>query len=104
MSGAENHAIARRERLETLVHTTDGAAIAEVDLRLRGPGEFFGTAQHGAPALRVANPLRDHELLALAREEAFALAESPARAAELEALLGRLGHGWQRRYELAEVG
>jgi ATP-dependent DNA helicase RecG len=93
-----------QERLETLVRTTDGAAIAEVDLRLRGPGEFFGTAQHGAPALRVANLLRDHELLALARDEAFALAEAPGRAAELDALLPRLGPGWQRRYELAEVG
>jgi ATP-dependent DNA helicase RecG len=93
-----------RERLETLVRASDGAAIAEVDLRLRGPGEFFGTAQHGAPALRVANPLRDHELLLLAREEAFTLAESAGRAAELEALLARLDPGWQRRYELAEVG
>jgi len=93
-----------RERLETLVRTTDGAEIAEVDLRLRGPGEFFGTAQHGAPTLRIANPLRDHELLTLARQEAFALVDTPSRAAELAELLRKLGAGWHRRYELAEVG
>jgi ATP-dependent DNA helicase RecG len=93
-----------RERLETLAGTTDGAKIAEADLRLRGPGEFFGTAQHGIPGLHLANPLRDHEWLILARQEAFALAETPSRAAELDALLERLGSGWRRRYELAEVG
>ena len=92
------------ERLETMVRTTNGAEIAETDLRLRGPGEFFGTAQHGAPALRVASLLRDHDLLELARKEAFALAGEESRTAELERLLGSLDPNWQRRYELAKVG
>jgi ATP-dependent DNA helicase RecG len=93
-----------RERLDTLVRTTNGAEIAEADLRLRGPGEFFGTAQHGAPALRVASLLRDHQLLELARREAFALAEDEARAARLERALASHDPSWQRRYELARVG
>jgi ATP-dependent DNA helicase RecG len=93
-----------RERMETLVRTANGAEIAEADLRLRGPGEFFGTAQHGAPALRVASLLRDHDLLELARREAFALAGDDARKAHLERLLASLDPNWQRRYELAKVG
>jgi ATP-dependent DNA helicase RecG len=93
-----------RERIETLVRTDDGATIAEADLKLRGPGEFFGTAQHGAPALRVASLLRDRDLLDLSRREAFAIASEPARAPELERLLASLDPRWQRRYELAKVG
>ncbi|HEV2490374.1 MAG TPA: hypothetical protein VGT03_11235, partial [Candidatus Acidoferrales bacterium] len=78
--------------------------IAEQDLKLRGPGEFFGTKQHGDTAFHVAHPLRDHKLLELARGEAFALAEDSARASELERLLSFLGPAWQRRYRLASVG
>ncbi len=62
-----------RERLETMVQTSDGFKIAEVDLRLRGPGEFFGTRQSGLPALRIANLVEDMNLLNLARKEAFDL-------------------------------
>ncbi len=93
-----------RQRLETLVRTSSGSEIAEVDLRLRGPGEFFGTAQHGAPAFSIANPLRDYELLELARREAFALVEDPARAHELDGVRAALGGSWAQRYELARVG
>jgi len=92
------------ERLETLVRTSDGALIADADLKLRGPGEFFGTAQHGAPALRVASLLRDHDLLDLARREAFAMAADDGRQGELERLLASLDAHWERRYELAKVG
>jgi len=63
-----------RKRLQTLVDTTDGFRIAEVDLELRGPGEFFGTRQHGLPELKIANLVSDGRLLVAAREEAFALA------------------------------
>src|SRR5439155_6870761 len=52
-----------RERIRTLVDTSDGFEIAEMDLKLRGPGEFLGTRQSGLPALRVANILRDQEIL-----------------------------------------
>jgi ATP-dependent DNA helicase RecG len=64
-----------RVRLDTMVETTDGFKIAEVDLKLRGPGEFFGTRQSGIPGFRIANLVDDHELLSLARKEAFALVQ-----------------------------
>lgn len=62
-----------RMRIETMVQTTDGFKIAEVDLKLRGPGEFFGTQQSGIPALRIANLIDDADLLTMARTEAFNL-------------------------------
>jgi len=58
---------AARERIRTLVDSTDGFHISEIDLKLRGPGEFFGTKQSGLPSLRVANILRDAEILEIAR-------------------------------------
>ena len=93
-----------KQRLETMVATTDGFAIAEMDLKLRGPGEFFGTRQHGALSLEVANPLRDRELLETARREAFAFAANPEREAARRSLLASLTPEWQRRYQLAAVG
>jgi len=73
--------IARR-RLEVLTETTDGFRIAEEDLRLRGPGEIFGTRQHGLPELKVADLVEDFELLRLARRDAFAIiADDPALTA-----------------------
>jgi ATP-dependent DNA helicase RecG len=93
-----------RARLETMVRTTDGFEIAETDLQLRGPGEFFGTRQSGQLGFHVANPLRDRELLELARKEAFALAEQPAQKEALQRVLRLLPGEWQRRYHLARVG
>jgi ATP-dependent DNA helicase RecG len=93
-----------RERLETMVKTTNGFEIAETDLQLRGPGEFFGTRQHGLLGFNVANPLRDRELLELARLEAFAIVEKPDAASELTELLARMGPSWRQRYRLAEIG
>jgi ATP-dependent DNA helicase RecG len=92
------------DRIETMVATTNGFEIAERDLKLRGPGEFFGTRQHGDAAFTVAQPLRDHEILELARREAFALAEIPARAEEVIARLEATSPAWQKRYQLASVG
>jgi len=66
---------AARQRLEVLQETDDGFRIAEEDLRLRGPGEFFGTRQHGLPELKVADLVEDFELLRLARRDAFAMVE-----------------------------
>lgn len=63
-----------QQRLETMVQTTDGFAIAEADLRLRGPGQLFGTKQHGLPELRVASIIEDFSLLEAARTDAFAIA------------------------------
>lgn len=58
-------------RLNTMTQTNDGFKIAEVDLKLRGPGEFFGTRQHGLPELKIADPIQDTDLLIKARDEAF---------------------------------
>ncbi len=93
-----------QQRLETMVATNDGFAIAEMDLQLRGPGEFFGTRQHGALGLGVANPLRDRELLESARREAFDLVCNPESAPARRRLLESLDPEWQRRYRLASVG
>ena len=91
------------ERLTTMVRTNDGFEIAEVDLRLRGPGELFGTRQHGDTGFHVANPLRDFDLLEMARREALALIEA-GESPELARLLAYLGPQWKHRYQLAEIG
>jgi len=93
-----------RARLETMVRTDNGFEIAETDLQLRGPGEFFGTRQSGDLGFHVANPLRDRELLELARKEAFTLAEEPGQKETLQRTLRLLPTEWQRRYRLAHVG
>jgi ATP-dependent DNA helicase RecG len=93
-----------RERIEAMVATSNGFEIAERDLKQRGPGEFFGTRQHGDAAFSFAQPLRDHELLEFARREAFALAEDPARAKDVVARLEAISPAWQKRYHLASVG
>ncbi len=93
-----------RARLETMVRTSNGFEIAETDLQLRGPGEFFGTRQHGSLGFNIANPLRDRAVLELARREAFALAEDPAQAGALQDVLRALPPQWSRRYHLARVG
>ncbi|HWG59371.1 MAG TPA: ATP-dependent DNA helicase RecG [Candidatus Acidoferrales bacterium] len=93
-----------RERLETMVATSNGFEIAERDLKQRGPGQFFGTRQHGDAAFSAAQPLRDRELLEAARREAFALAEDRAGAEEVVARLESLSPAWQKRYLLASVG
>jgi ATP-dependent DNA helicase RecG len=93
-----------RARLDTMVRTSNGFEIAETDLQLRGPGEFFGTRQSGDLGFHIANPLRDKELLESARKEAFALAEEPAERETLHRLMRLLPGEWQRRYHLARVG
>ncbi len=93
-----------RARLETMVQTNDGFKIAETDLLLRGPGEFFGTRQSGDLGFHIANPLRDKDVLEVARREAFALAEDADQSASLQRLLRQLPKEWQRRYHLAKIG
>jgi ATP-dependent DNA helicase RecG len=92
-----------RERIRTLVESTDGFYIAEMDLKLRGPGEFFGTRQAGMPSLRVANIVRDAELLELARREASDFLASGPEEEQRRALEYVRTH-WQRRFGLAQVG
>jgi ATP-dependent DNA helicase RecG len=93
-----------RTRLETMVRTCNGFEIAETDLQLRGPGEFFGTRQSGELGFHVANPLRDRDLLESARKEAFAMAGDPARKDTLQRVLRLLPGEWTRRYHLAHIG
>jgi len=93
-----------RARLETMVRTSNGFEIAETDLLLRGPGEFFGTRQSGDLGFHIANPLRDRELLELARREAFALAADNSQQDAMQRLLRQLPAEWQRRYHLARIG
>ncbi|MGC2888443.1 MAG: helicase-related protein, partial [Candidatus Acidiferrum sp.] len=93
-----------RARLETMVETSDGFKIAETDLQLRGPGEFFGTRQSGDLGFHIANPLRDKDLLEAAHREAYALADDAQHSASLQRLLRQLPAEWQRRYHLARIG
>ncbi len=64
---------AAKRRLSSMSKHNDGFKIAEEDLYLRGPGEFFGTRQHGLPEIKIGNILTDSRLLELARDEAFDL-------------------------------
>ncbi|HEY1242704.1 MAG TPA: helicase-related protein, partial [Bryobacteraceae bacterium] len=95
---------AARERIRTLVESNDGFYISEIDLKLRGPGEFFGTKQSGLPSLRVANILRDTEILELARREAGSFVENPPAREELSRAVQYIRDHWQRRYGLVTVG
>jgi ATP-dependent DNA helicase RecG len=90
-----------RARLDALEETTDGFVIAERDLALRGPGDFFGTRQSGLPTLRVGDLIRDHALLETAREEAVAYLADERRAAPL---VSYLTANWASRFGLAGVG
>jgi ATP-dependent DNA helicase RecG len=91
-----------RARLELMVETEDGFKVAEKDLELRGPGDFFGTRQWGLPSLKVANLLRDRDLMERAREEAFRLAEQGALPPSLARFFD--SGGWEQRFGLARVG
>jgi ATP-dependent DNA helicase RecG len=95
------------ERLNAMVRTQDGFELAELDLNLRGPGEFFGTRQAGLPDFRVANLVRDRQLLELAKIEAARFATAPGTEvteAERTRVWARLKEAWQRRYGLVEAG
>ncbi len=90
-----------------MVRTTDGFEIAEKDLELRGPGEFFGTKQAGMPSLRVANLIRDRKLLELAKQEVAALVSGSAKDISKEEATQAIRHlqaHWNRRYGLVEAG
>src|SRR5580692_1401759 len=93
-----------RERIRTMVESSDGFYIAEMDLKLRGPGEFFGTKQSGLPALRIANIIRDKEVLEIARSEAQTFIASPPSPEELRCAITYIREHWQRRYGLVQVG
>ena len=94
-------------RLDAMVRTSDGFKIAELDLELRGPGEFFGTRQAGLPSFRVANIIRDRQLLESAKREAAAVLAGPnseISTAEISRALFYMQTRWQHTYGLVEVG
>ncbi|HUM15114.1 MAG TPA: ATP-dependent DNA helicase RecG [Candidatus Nitrosotalea sp.] len=95
-----------RERLGAMTATNDGFKIAEADLSLRGPGDFFGTRQSGLPEFRVADLLRDAAALEAARRDAVALIRDDPhlRAPEHQALRAALLQRWRGKLDLAGVG
>ncbi|HYP13634.1 MAG TPA: ATP-dependent DNA helicase RecG, partial [Bryobacteraceae bacterium] len=93
-----------RERIRTLVESNDGFYIADMDMKLRGPGEFFGTRQSGLPSLRMANIIRDADILEHARREALAFVEKPPAPEVLRRAVNYIQNHWQRRYALVQVG
>jgi ATP-dependent DNA helicase RecG len=106
MTGARVSPLAE-ERLNAMVRTQDGFELAELDLTMRGPGEFFGTRQAGLPEFRVANIVRDRQVLELAKQEAarFAIDPGPDVTPDERARIrARLKEAWQRRYGLVEAG
>jgi ATP-dependent DNA helicase RecG len=94
-------------RLDAMVKTNDGFEIAELDLELRGPGEFFGTRQAGMPNFRVASLIRDRQLLEAAKREAAAVLAGPnaeITQEEISRALRYMRARWQKAYGLVEVG
>ncbi len=94
------------ERLRAMTHTNDGFQIAEMDLRLRGPGEFFGTRQHGLPELKVADITKEIALLQLAREDALDLLASDPNLGDPShrILRSELASRFGQTLQLAQVG
>ena len=95
---------AGRERIRAMLDSNDGFYIADMDMKLRGPGEFFGTRQSGLPALRIANLIRDLDLLELARGEAQTFIRNPPSQEELRRAVTYIREHWQRKYGLVQVG
>jgi ATP-dependent DNA helicase RecG len=103
--GSEEPASTARERLDALVRSNDGFVIAEEDLRIRGPGEFFGLRQWGMPEFRVANLVRDVDLLQQARQEAFSLLQSDPGLKELahQSLRDAMLRKWEKKLDLGSI-
>jgi ATP-dependent DNA helicase RecG len=94
-------------RLDAMVGSNDGFQIAELDLELRGPGEFFGTKQAGIPSFRVANIIRDRQLLEAAKREAAFVISGPnpeISKEEIDRALREMRARWAMSYGLVEVG
>jgi ATP-dependent DNA helicase RecG len=90
-----------KARLRALADTTNGFDIAERDLELRGPGDFFGTRQSGLPTLRTGDLLRDHNLMEQARDEASRVLDAQTLDAPL---MERMKAAWPTRFGLMDIG
>jgi ATP-dependent DNA helicase RecG len=103
---AEGNSEPAKRRLQAMISTTDGFEIAEMDLKLRGPGEFFGTRQHGLPELKLADMSREFDLLQIARNDALHLLKTDPNLSQpihqhlRAALIAQFGQTLQ----LAQVG
>jgi ATP-dependent DNA helicase RecG len=95
-----------QERLNALTRTSDGFELAEIDFRLRGPGDLFGTKQHGLPPLRIADLSRDVSVVGEARRDAQALvaADPDMQAPELARLRRMMMHRYGEALDLGDVG
>ncbi|MBI3803321.1 MAG: ATP-dependent DNA helicase RecG [Nitrospirae bacterium] len=95
-----------KRRLEAMARNADGFKIAEIDLEIRGPGEFFGTRQSGIPELRIANLMRDAAMLETARQEAFAWIDRDPHLSESESRPIRtlLERKWKGKLEWLTAG
>jgi len=96
-----------QRRLDAMTRTNDGFQIAELDLELRGPGEFFGTRQAGMPSFQVANLIRDRQILEAAKREAASVLAGPnseISQQEINRALRHMRTRWQHTYGLVEVG
>lgn len=94
------------QRIQAMIRTNNGFRIAEADLNIRGPGEFFGTRQSGVPNFKIANIIHDVTLLEAAKKEAESLIKAdPALNAPVHQLLKRmLQKHWRGNLEIASVG
>jgi ATP-dependent DNA helicase RecG len=95
-----------RERLKIMAKTNDGFKIAEMDFRLRGPGEFFGTRQHGLPELKISDLLRDFSILKQVRKDAFEIvAEDTHLASQAHLKIKqKIIETFKDRLELVNIG
>ena len=89
-----------KKRLKAMELTCDGFRIAEEDLAIRGPGDFFGTRQSGIPELKIANIVRDVRVLEVARRDAFSLIEKDPSLKNYPLLRNRLTEKWMGMLEL----
>ncbi len=91
-----------RQRFEAMLASSDGFQIAQQDLEIRGPGQFFGHQQHGLPELKIGNIIRDMELMQLAREEAFGLISQDPGLKNKQHLI--LQKELKQRFRYADLG
>jgi ATP-dependent DNA helicase RecG len=102
VTGSQNEV--SEQRIRAMVESSDGFRLAEADLEIRGPGEFFGTKQSGLPQLRFAHILKDREILEMARGEAQSFLERHSGTEQMTKAENYLEQNWQRRYGLVQVG